>query len=135
VGVSAHEAGHALQQKASYALFNLRMWLVPATQVASYAWQGLFILGLFFNLFKFIGIAIAVFAVLTFFQLVTLPVEFDASSRAKQQLLKLGLVQPSEGVAVRKVLNAAAMTYVAALVSAVLQLLELVLISRDRDRR
>jgi Zn-dependent membrane protease YugP len=137
VGVAAHEAGHALQQQAAYAMFNFRMWLVPATQIASVAWAGLFLLGMFFHGVlgaKFIGIAIGIFAVLTLFQVVTLPVEFDASRRAKQQLLKLGLVQPNESGAVSKVLNAAALTYVAAMVTAVLQLAQLLMISRD-DRR
>ncbi len=136
VGVAAHEAGHALQQQAAYALFNVLMWLVPATQVASYAWSGLFVLGFFFHAFgpHFINLAIGVFSVLTLFQVVTLPVEFDASSRAKAQLLKLGLVQPNESPAVSKVLNAAAMTYVAAMVTAVLQLAQLLMMARD-DRR
>jgi Zn-dependent membrane protease YugP len=137
VGVAAHEAGHALQQQASYAMFNFRMWLVPATQFASMAWSGLFLLGLFFHGVlgaKFIGIAIGIFAVLTLFQVVTLPVEFDASRRAKQQLLKLGLIQSNESGAVSKVLNAAALTYVAGMVTAVLQLAQLIMISRN-DRR
>jgi Zn-dependent membrane protease YugP len=137
VGVAAHEAGHALQQQASYAMFNFRMWLVPATQFASAAWSGLFLLGLFFHgVFsgKLIGLAIGIFAVLTLFQVVTLPVEFDASRRAKQQLLKLGLVQPNESGAVSKVLSAAALTYVAGMVTAVLQLAQLIMISRDNRR-
>jgi Zn-dependent membrane protease YugP len=136
VGVAAHEAGHALQQQAAFALFDLRMWLVPATQFASVAWSGLFLLGFIFNGFgpQLIGIAIAVFSVLTLFQVVTLPVEFDASRRAKEQLLKLGLVQPGESRGVSAVLNAAAMTYVASMVTAVLQLAQLLLMARD-DRR
>ncbi len=137
VGVAAHESGHALQQQAAYAMFNLRMWLVPATQFASVAYTGIFLLGIFLSgpLFaKVIGIAIGLFAVITFFQVVTLPVEIDASRRAKQQLLKLGLVQPDESPAISKVLNAAAMTYVAAMVSAVLQLLRLIMMS-NRNRR
>ena len=69
---------------------------------------------------------------LTFFQLITLPVEFDASRRAKEQLVRLGVVQPQESKGISAVLNAAAMTYVAAMVAAVFQLLQLVLIARDR---
>jgi len=88
VGVAAHEAGHALQHQAAYAPLNLRMRLVPVTQFASMAWMGFFVLGMFVPLFaKFLWVAVAVFAVLTFFQIVTLPVEFDASKRAKAQLL------------------------------------------------
>ncbi|EEF61059.1 zinc metallopeptidase [Pedosphaera parvula] len=134
VGVAAHEAGHALQQKAAYALFNLRMMLVPVTQIASMAWMGLFILGFILHLSRLIPIAIGIFAVMTLFQLVTLPVEFDASRRAKQQLLKLGLVRAEEGPAVSKVLSAAALTYVAALVTSMMQLLQFVMIARN-DRR
>src|SRR6185369_7699239 len=88
VGVAAHESGHALQHKAAYAPLHLRMALVPITQFASVAWQGILIAGLIFGMFyKLLGIAIAIFTVITFFQLVTLPVEFDASRRAKQQLV------------------------------------------------
>src|SRR5262245_51131946 len=80
VGVAAHEAGHALQHQAAYAPLNLRMSLVPITQFASVAWMGLLLLGLFLGgafFSKFIWIAVAVFAVTTVFQIVTLPVEFD----------------------------------------------------------
>jgi Zn-dependent membrane protease YugP len=139
VGVAAHEAGHALQQKAGYALFNFRMMLVPATQFASYAWSGILLLGFILRgayFSRFIGIAIGIFAVITLFQVVTLPVEYDASRRAKEQLLKLGLVRPNESGAVSQVLNAAALTYVAAMLSAILQLLQLLMIARnDRDSR
>lgn len=138
VGVAAHETGHALQQQASYALFNFRMLLVPATQFASYAWMGVFLLGLFLRGalgVKLLGVAIGVFAVLTLFQIVTLPVEFDASRRAKQQLLRLGLVQSDESVGVNRVLDAAAMTYVAAMVNSILQLLRLIALFDDRNRR
>ena len=82
---------------------------------------------------KFIWLAVGLFAVITFFQLVTLPVEFDASRRAKEQLFRLGLVHTQEREAISKVLNAAALTYVAALVSAVFQLLRLLLLARNRD--
>jgi len=134
VGVAAHEAGHALQHKAAYAPLNLRMAMVPVTQFASYAWSGILILGLVTGMFyKFLGIAIAIFAVITLFQIITLPVEFNASSRAKEQLLRLGLVAQREGRAVSKVLNAAAMTYVAAMVTSLLQLLHLVMLARERD--
>lgn len=136
VGVAAHEAGHALQHQAAYAPLKLRMALVPATQFASVAWIGIFFAGLFLGgpfFGKFIWIAVAIFSVLTFFQIVTLPVEFDASRRAKEQLVRLGLVHTQESEAVSKVLNAAALTYVAAMVTSILQLLRLLLIARDRD--
>ena len=111
-----------------------RRTALPITQFASYAWSGILILGMILGMFStFLGIAIGIFTVITFFQLITLPVEFDASRRAKEQLIRLGLIQGSERVAVSKVLNAAALTYVAALVASVLQLMQLVMLSRDRD--
>jgi len=136
VGVAAHEAGHALQHKAAYAPLHIRMMLVPITNFASMAWMGLFFLGIFLGgpfFSKFIWVAIAIFGVITLFQLVTLPVEFDASRRAKEQLFRLGLVHADERAGVREVLSAAAMTYVAALVTALFQLLRFVMIARDRD--
>lgn len=134
VGVAAHEAGHALQHLHQDALFNLRMTLVPVTQFASYAWMGILLLGFFLHLIPhFLLIAVAIFSVLTLFQLVTLPVEYDASARAKEQLFRLGLVQPDERAGVSEVLNAAALTYVAALVNAVLELVYL--ISQARNDR
>jgi Zn-dependent membrane protease YugP len=134
VGVAAHEAGHALQQQTAYALFNLRMMLVPATQFASMAWVGLLLVGIFFHFTRLIPIAIGIFAVMTLFHLVTLPVEFDASRRAKQQLLQLGLVRADESGAISKVLNAAGMTYVAALVTSAMQLLQFLMMARDNRR-
>ena len=136
VGVAAHEAGHALQHQAAYAPLHLRMALVPITNFASMAWMGLFFLGIFLGgpfFSKFIWIAITIFGIITLFQLVTLPVEFDASRRAKEQLFRLGLVQGDERAGVSEVLSAAAMTYVAALVTAIFQLLRFVMIARDRD--
>jgi len=133
VGVAAHETGHALQHQAAYAPLKLRMTLVPITNIANMASFGLFFLGAFLSFSKFIIIAIAIFSVITLFQLVTLPVEFDASRRAKEQLFRLGLVQSDERSGVSKVLSAAAMTYVAALVTAVFQLLRFLMIARDRD--
>ena len=134
VGVAAHESGHALQQQAGYAMLNFRMAIAPATQFASMAYMGIFLVGIFFRaLFPAcIDIAIALFTVITLFQLITLPVEYDASRRAKEQLFRLGLVHEHEREGVKKVLDAAALTYVAALVSAVLQLLYLLSI---RGRR
>ena len=134
LGVAAHEAGHALQHKTAYAPLKWRMAMVPITQFASVAWQGIIILGFILGMFQqMLGIAIGIFIVITVFQLITLPVEFDASRRAKSELLRLGLVSGGEAPGVSKVLNAAAMTYVAAMVAAVLQLLQLVMLSRDRD--
>jgi len=124
VGVAAHESGHALQHQAAYGLFNMRMALVPAMQFASYAWMGVFFLGFVFHMLPhMVPIAIAIFSVMTLFQLVTLPVEYDASRRAKEQLFRFGLVREDERAGVSIVLDAAALTYVAALVTTVMQLL------------
>jgi Zn-dependent membrane protease YugP len=134
IGVAAHEAGHALQHKAAYAPLHLRMALVPVTNFASQAVYWIFLLGWIMNLAKLAIPAIIAFSVLTLFQLVTLPVEFDASSRAKVQLQRLGLVRPEESRAVSKVLSAAALTYVAAMVSTLMQLLHFIMIARNSDR-
>lgn len=134
VGVAAHEAGHALQHQASYAPLNLRMALVPVTQFASYAWIGVIILGALLGgaLFaKMIWVAIGIFSVMMFFQLITLPVEFDASKRAKERLVTTGIVRGNESAGVSAVLNAAALTYVAALVSSVMTLLYYLTLARN----
>ena len=124
VGVAAHESGHALQQQAAYGLFNFRMAIVPITQFASMAYTGILLMGIFLGLMKIaLPIIIVIFAVITLFQLVTLPVEYDASRRAKEQLFRLGLVHEQERAGVSKVLDAAALTYVAALISSMLTLL------------
>lgn len=134
VGVAAHEAGHALQHQVAYAPLNLRMALVPVTQLASYAWIGVILLGLLLGgamFAKLIWVAIGIFSVMMFFQLITLPVEFDASKRAKEQLLSMGIVRGNESEGVSKVLNAAALTYVAALVSSVMTLLYYLTLARN----
>jgi uncharacterized protein len=135
IGVAAHEAGHALQHKAAYTWLQLRMMMVPATQIATNATFIIFLISMFTGFLPLIllKIAIGAFAVVAFFNLVTLPVEYDASRRAKEQLFALGLVGSHERGGVAKVLNAAALTYVAALVTAVLTLLRLMLMARDRD--
>jgi Zn-dependent membrane protease YugP len=135
VGVAAHEAGHALQHKAAYAPLHIRMAMVPITNFASVAWGIIAVLGWFMGMLpQFLSIAIVLFTIIAAFQLITLPVEFDASRRAKEQLFRLGLIRENERAGVAKVLNAAALTYVAALVTSVLQLLQFVLAARDRDR-
>jgi uncharacterized protein len=137
LGVAAHESGHALQHKASYAFMNLRMAMVPVTNFASTAAFWIFFLSIFMHYTRFAMLAVVIFGIITLFQVVTLPVEFDASSRAKAQLQSLGLVTQEESVGVSKVLNAAAMTYVAAMVSSAMTLLHWFLIARgggdDRD--
>ncbi len=135
VGVAAHESGHALQHQAAYGLFNLRMALVPITQFASAAYMGIFFLGIILHSLNVVlPIIIVIFAVITLFQLVTLPVEYDASRRAKEQLFRLGLVHEDERAGVSKVLDAAALTYVAALISSAMTLLYYILLARDSRR-
>ncbi|MEM8867467.1 MAG: zinc metallopeptidase [Verrucomicrobiota bacterium] len=119
LGVAAHEAGHAIQHKQQYAPLNLRMALVPITSFASQLLPVVMFGGFFFGGFgpMLLNLGIAVYLVLTIFQLVTLPVEFDASNRAKLQLVNLGIVERDEMEGVTKTLDAAAYTYVAAFVS------------------
>jgi len=134
VGVAAHESGHALQHKAAYAPLHWRMAMVPVTNIASQAVFWIALLGMVLQMSKLVGVAIAAFAIISAFNLVTLPVEYDASRRAKKQLLQLGIVQNQESGAVSKVLNAAALTYVAAMVMSLLQLLHFIMLARSSDR-
>lgn len=132
VGVAAHECGHALQHSKAYMPLNIRMAIVPATQFASQILPFVIIGGFFFHLTNLISIGIACYAMLMVFQLITLPVEFDASARAKEILPKMGIIQaPVEVEGVHAVLNAAALTYIAAFVAAVGNLIYLLLIRRD----
>ena len=134
VGVAAHEAGHALQHKAAYAPLNLRMALVPITGFASNAAMWISVGGMFFGLAKLAWAGVIVFGILFLFHLITLPVEFDASRRAKEQLLALGLIDNQERSGVSSVLGAAALTYVAAMVSVLFTLLHFIMILRGSDR-
>jgi Zn-dependent membrane protease YugP len=129
IGVSAHEAGHAIQHKIGYSMLNFRMALVPATRVVSGVLP-ILILASWFLVRGLTGamldLAIICYAVLTVFQLVTLPVEYDASRRAKTQLVTLGVLGPDEMPGVNETLDAAALTYLAAFISALLNLLYLI---------
>lgn len=132
LGVAAHESGHAIQHKVGYGMMKFRQVLVPSTQIAAGASQLLIILGFFLGakalggIFLMLG-AVAL-AVICLFQLVTLPVEFDASARAKAQLVNLGIVDRDEMAGVHETLDAAALTYVAAFVSSLGSLLQILLI-------
>lgn len=135
VGIAAHECGHALQHRLNYGPLNLRMQIVPATQFASQILPFAILGGFFFHITGFITLGIICYAVLMVFQLVTLPVEFDASARAKVILARLGIVRPGEeSSGVDNVLNAAAWTYVAAFVAVLGNLIYLV-IARERGER
>jgi uncharacterized protein len=133
LGVAAHEAGHAIQHKVGYSMLHFRMALVPATNFVSRVLP-MVMFGSFFFARSFSGVmldvAILCYAVITFFQLVTLPVEFDASRRAKVELVNLGILDRDEMPGVEQTLNAAALTYVAAFVSSLLYLLYLISSSR-----
>jgi Zn-dependent membrane protease YugP len=131
VGVAAHEAGHAIQHKVGYSMLNLRMSLVPITRLASQMLPFIIIGGFFFGIFGLIKLGVLVYLVLTIFQLVTLPVEFDASRRAKAELVSTGILQADEMQGVNKTLDAAALTYVAAFVSSLANLLYMLALSRD----
>jgi Zn-dependent membrane protease YugP len=135
IGVSAHEAGHAIQHKIGYRMLSFRMALVPATQIVSKVLPFV-ILASWFVVRGFVGplldLAIVCYAVLTLFQLITLPVEFDASRRAKVQLVSLGILDEDEMPGVNETLDAAALTYVAAFISSLLVLLELLTSRRNR---
>ena len=128
IGVAAHEAGHALQHKEGYQLLEFRMSLAPVTRIASGIIPFIYIAS-FFGLGALSGpilnIAIIAFAILTVFQLVTLPVEYDASRRAKVQLVSLGILDKDEMPGVNETLNAAALTYLAAFIAVLLNLLSL----------
>jgi Zn-dependent membrane protease YugP len=121
--VGAHEVGHAIQHAQAYAFFRVRSALFPAVQFASNIWFLFLIGGLFFQVFQFFLIAIALYSIAVLFQVVTLPVELDASRRAKKQLHDLGLVASTEAGGVKSVLTAAAFTYVAGALAAVAILL------------
>jgi Zn-dependent membrane protease YugP len=133
LGIAAHETGHAIQHAKAYAPLMARMTVVPITQVASSMLPFIFIAGFFLHISGLITLAVYCFAVLLVFQLITLPVEFDASRRAKIILQQMRIVQPGpEMEGVNHVLNAAALTYVAAFIAALGQFLYFFLASRDR---
>lgn len=133
VAVAAHEAGHSLQHAADYGPLALRSRLVPAVQIGSSLWYLPFVLGLWMQITGLMWLGVALFGGVVLFQLVTLPTELDASKRARAVLAKTGIVQSreeEEGVA--KVLNAAAMTYIAALVASLSQLIYMLIRAQDR---
>ncbi len=133
LGIAAHETGHAIQHAKAYPPLKARMAIVPVTMIASKMLPFVILGGLFFHITGLITLGIYCYLILLVFQLITLPVEFDASRRAKIILQQMGIVRSGEEVAgVNKVLNAAALTYVAAFIAALGNLLWLMSI---RDRR
>ena len=132
LAVAAHECGHAIQDKENYALLRIRAFLVPNVNLITYSAYIMFFVSLFLQMMDFILVAVAVVFVSLLFQLVTLPVEFNASERAMKELNKLSLVNKSEKEGAQATLKAAAWTYVAAVLSSVINLLRL-LRYVDRD--
>lgn len=134
IGVAAHECGHAIQHAYGYSPLNIRSAFVPIANIGSSLSWPIFFMGLIFGSPALTTAGIVLFSAVVLFQLVTLPVEFNASSRALTMLENTGIMYREEIKDTRKVLKAAAMTYVAALAQSALQLLRLVILSRGRRR-
>ncbi|MFB1098828.1 MULTISPECIES: zinc metallopeptidase [Bacillaceae] len=134
--VSAHEVGHAIQHAEGYGFLKFRTALAPAAAWGSNLSMFLIIAGAIFGSLQFVGLGIAFFAIAVLFQVVTLPVEFNASNRAMTQLVSTGIIRNDEERSTKKVLNAAAMTYVAAALVAVAELVRFILmffVSNNED--
>ena len=134
VGVAAHECGHAVQHAENYGPLNLRSSLVPVANLGSTLAWPLFLIGLIFSMRPLLTAGIVLFSAAVLFQLVTLPVEYNASDRALRLLTETGILGSDEVRGSRKVLSAAALTYVAALAGSVLQLLRLIILAGGRNR-
>lgn len=139
IGVAAHECGHAVQHEVGYFPMKIRSAVIPVTQIGSRLWYLVFVLGLILG-GSYMGetlqlVGILLFTAIVFFQLITLPVEFNASSRAMRTLESRYILTGDELKKSRKVLTAAALTYVAALLNGILQLLRLISIAKRNDRR
>ena len=135
VAVAAHEAGHSLQDAHGYGPLVLRSKLVPVTQIGSQLWFLPFVIGLATGMSGLVWLGAILFGAVVIFQLVTLPTEYNASNRAKAVLATTGIVSTQEEArGVERVLDAAALTYVAALVASILQLLYIILRARSSDR-
>ncbi|MEG1862655.1 MAG: zinc metallopeptidase [Oscillospiraceae bacterium] len=134
IGVAAHEAGHAVQYAQGYAPIKVRAAIIPVTQIGSKMAFPIVLLGALFGRGNLINVGLLLFATVTVFQLVTLPVEFNASSRAVQALSMCGSISDIEITGVQKVLKAAALTYVAALAVSIANLMRMVMIFGNRNR-
>jgi len=133
IGVAAHEAGHAIQDKSGYLAMKIRHNIVPFASFGSQLAFPIFFLGLFMGIPSLLKIGILLFVGIVLFHLVTLPVEFDASSKAMRLLKKNNLVNSREMKAVKETLSAAALTYVAATLVAIMQLVRLLILAGRRD--
>lgn len=133
IGVAAHECGHAVQHAEEYGPLKLRNAIIPVTNIGSSLAIPIFFAGLLLNFRALMGVGVILFSLVAIFQLITLPVEFNASRRAITTIGERGILLEDEVRGAKKVLSAAALTYVAALASTLAQLLRLILISRRRD--
>lgn len=133
VAVAAHEVGHAIQDKENYIFMKIRSILVPVVNFITYIGYIVAFISLLAGITGYLKVSIIIILAALLFQLVTLPVEFDASKRGREQLVKLGVIDESEEKGVKKMLDAAAFTYVASFISSLLNLLRLIIMLRDRD--
>ena len=131
VSVAAHECGHAIQDKNGYLFMRIRSFIVPIVNFASKIAYIVLLIGFLTYITNFIWIGIILVSFGVIFQIVTLPVEFNASKRAKQELIKLNILMDDENEGAKKMLLSAALTYVAGLISSLLELIRLILIARD----
>lgn len=133
LAVAAHEVGHAIQDKENYNFMRIRTMLVPIVNFISYSGYVVILISLIAGMTSYVIYGILLLIATILFQLATLPVEIDASKRAHNELLKLNIINSDEEEGVKNVLTSAAMTYLASLISSILNLLRLILIYRDRD--
>jgi len=133
ISIAAHEVGHALQDKNNYIFLKIRAFLVPVVNLISYLGYFSLFISILGGLTSYLMMSILIISATIVFQLITLPVEFDASKRAKVELVNLGIIDKPETKGVEKMLTAAALTYVAGLVSSILNLLRLIIMTRDSD--
>ena len=133
IAVAAHECGHGIQDKEAYAFLRFRSSMVPVVNFTSRIASIFLVIGFVSELMGIVYVGIALLGVGLLFQVVTLPVEFDASNRAKKQLQECGLIETQDVKGTNKVLKAAALTYVASFLATALQILRLILVSRNRN--
>ena len=133
ISVAAHECGHAIQDKNNYFFLRFRSLIFPLVSFASRIGYVIIIISIFAQLIELLWVGILLECVILLFQIITLPVEFNASRRALRQIQDLGIVSVEENKTCRKMLKAAALTYVASVATAIIEILRLVLIARGRD--
>lgn len=133
MSIAAHECGHAIQDKEGYSFMRIRSFIFPIVNIATQLSYIIILIGILTAMFKLIMLGIALTGCGLIFQLITLPVEFDASKRAKEELYKLNIANDEENNGVKKVLGAAAITYVAGVLTSILQILRLIYIYDDRN--